>query len=238
MAHLKLSNLRSWKMINSDLREIIQKSELPKEIIKDPSRVLAILLSIDDLKILIFELIAKEVKIQHLTISECLNLMKGLSMNKEIDYELIKKMAQQARTLEDLLMLFTAAFHYRKNDSYIGMVIKELSVQEIRYEVWLEVLNYKDPWYFRISTSLERLTLLRIFESTVDTEIINNISRNYFKKSTFSTSIMLSSLSNANLSVRKWEEIKNLSLRKEIQKIAEEKIAQQRKMENHQICQT
>jgi hypothetical protein len=226
-------------MINEDLKGIARENALPKEILKEPARIISLLFSIDVLKNLVIELLAKEIKDSQLTIQECFNLMKGLFMSKEIDYELIKKMAQQAKTFDDLILLFTAAFHYRKDDSYIGIVVKELSQQEISYKVWLEVLNYKDPWYFRISTSLERLTLLRIFESEVDTETIVSISYNYFKKSTFSTNLMLSALSSAKISADKWKDIKNLSLRKEIKELAEKKIDQLRKVENHQlICQT
>ncbi|MFA5432015.1 MAG: hypothetical protein WC319_03975 [Candidatus Paceibacterota bacterium] len=164
--------------------------------------------------------------------------MKILFISKEADYELIKKMAQQVKSSEDFILLLTAAFHYRKDDSCVAIVVKELSNQEISYKIWLEVLNYKDPWYFRISSSLERLTLSRIFESEVDPEIIVSISYDYFKKSTYSTSIMLSALSNAKISPNKWQEIRDLSTRKEIKTIAQEKISQLRRAENQQICQT
>jgi len=79
--------------------------------------------------------------------------MKILFISKETDHELIRKMVQQVKSSEDFLLLLTAAFHYRKIDSCVAVTIKELSNMEISYNTWLELLNHKDPWYFRISNA-------------------------------------------------------------------------------------
>ncbi len=221
-------------MINDDLRETVISERLPEEIIKNHNRVLQLYLSLGETKSLVTQLITNQTRDCDMTIKECSDLMKAVFISKEIDHELMKKMARQAKTFKELEQLFTAGFHYRKDSSYSGFITKELSMQEINCNVWLEVLNYKDPWYFRISTSLERLTLLKIFNACNSEKIIE-ISEKYFKKSNFSTNTMLSSLSDAQISIDTCKEIKDISKRKEIKKIVEEKINHFRIVKNHKI---
>lgn len=221
-------------MINEDLRETVISERLPEEIIKNHDRVLRLYLSLDETKSLVTQLITNQVRDCDMTIKECSELMKAVFISKEIDHELMKKMARQAKTFKELEQLFTAGFHYRKDSSYSGFIAKELSTQEINCDVWFEVLNYKDPWYFRISTSLERLTLLKIFNACNSEKIIE-ISEKYFKKFNFSTNAMLSCLSDAQISIDTYKEIRDLSKRKEIRKIAEKKINNFRIVKNHKI---
>lgn len=221
-------------MVNDDLRETIISDRLPEEIIKDSKRVLSLYCSLDEIKNLVKQLLTEQVHDCDMSIKECSELMKVITISKEIDEELLRKMARQAKTFADIERILTAGLHYRADSSYSGFISKELSAQEINSKVWVEVLNYNDPWYFRMSTSLERLTLLRVFNAS-DSKTIVDISERYFKKSSCYTNMMLFSLSDAQITIETWKEIRELSRRKEIKKIAEEKINHFRKVNNHQL---
>jgi hypothetical protein len=224
-------------MINEDLQEFVLTERLPEEIVKDSKGTLSLLDSINDLKNSINQSLTSQVEGCDMSIKECVQLMKDVRISKEVDFELIKKISKQAKTFEDLVRLFTAVFHYRQDKDYSGIVVKELSGPEIKidHKIWVELITYKDPWYFRISSSLERLSLIRAFESAPDEKIIVEICKKYFKKSTFCLSTMISALSASQLSVNTWKEIKNLSEEKEVKKIADDKIYQTRVAENHKI---
>jgi hypothetical protein len=220
----------------NDLIAFLLEGRLPMDILKSPNRLIQISIFIDGLKNLLNQSLDKEVKNCKLNIDECYDLMKNFyNTSKYFDSEILKHMIELSKTFEDIIKVFTVGLHYRKNKDYGSIIADELFKKNMPHHVWLKLLTYKDQWYFRVSNSIEKVVLIKAFETAPEAEVIAIICNEYFKKSSFSTNTMILALSSTNIPIEEWKKVENLSARKEIKKIAEEKINQLRKMENHQL---
>jgi len=227
--------------INCDLKKFVLTDKLPEEVIKDYKRALSLYNSLDELKVSVKESLTEQIKNSNMTIEECAELMKVLHISREVDIELMGKIAQKIETSANILRLFTAGLHYRKEKDYGGLIAKELLnlKKKMPHKTWIEILRHKDPWYFRISFSIEKVVLVKTFETAPGDQTIVDICNEYYKKGHFSISTIESALSSSELSIETWKELREqLTKREEIKKIAKEKINQYRTTKNHRIHQT
>jgi hypothetical protein len=251
----------------SDLATMLTGKVLPKDFLKNPQRVLGLALFIEELKTAFFQFIEKcldeEIEKREMTITECSDLMEKFhNTSRDFDVKIIKYMIAISKTSFDIVRTMTVAFHYRNSKQHAVIIAEELKEKELPHHVWLEILNQKETWYFRISGQIERVVLVKTFETSPNSATIIGICNSYLQKNCSTTDMMLMSLSESNLRNGIWNELseyfsinsgndlpypfvvsqypveKLKDVRKrfsEIKRIADEKIARLRETENHQL---
>ena len=222
--------------MKKDVIYLLVKGLLPADILKNPNRLLRMSLFIDELKNILSQSLDEEVKNCDLNISQCADLMKTFyNTSKKFDLAIIKHAIEISETYEDIIKVFSIGLHYRKNRDYDTMIASELLEKNLPHHVWLKLLANNDPWYMRISSSIEKTILIKTFETSSEAKTIVDISNRYSKMTSFSFNTMLSALSKSKISIDFWKEIKEFSNRKEVKKTAEEQIDQLRTSSNHKL---
>lgn len=213
--------------ITEDLIYFLTKKLLPMDILKNPQRLLRMSLFINELRNLFNQSLDEAVKNCNLSISECSELMKTYHGTSEaFDLEIINHMIEISKTFEDMLRVFSVGLHYRQQKSYGKIIADNLSKKDLPHDVWQKLLTHKDPWYLRISDAIEKILLIKTFETAPNSEAIIFITNDYYKRSSFSLKTMLFALSDAKISIELWKEIEEISTKKEVKKMAGEKVKQ------------
>jgi len=222
-----------------DLMYFLMKKLLPMDILKNPQRLLRMSLFINELRSLFDQSLDEAVKNCNLSISECSELMKTYhGTSKDFDLEIINYMIEISETFENVLRVFSVGLHYRQQKNYGKIIADKLSEKDLPHDVWYRLLTHKDPWFLRISDAIERVLLIKTFETAPSSEVIIFVTNDYYKRSSFSIKTMLSALSDAKISIDFWREIEKISTKKEVKAIAKEKINQISVEGKNQICQT
>ncbi len=88
---------------------------------------------------------------------------KDISEND--DFLLMGKISQTIKEFADVLLLLTIAIHYRYEKKYTAKIVEILSDIKLEHEIWLQILKYKETWYFQFSESIEIITIKRCLET-------------------------------------------------------------------------
>ena len=229
LAHLKKST--GDYMDNDERLNLIRLADgsMSKDLAINIRQLNSLYCNIDNLKSSADKLVLERIKESDMTIEEYSAHARGRFICFDVDVELINIMARKSKTFEDVLETSRVFFHYRADDAYFKIFIKEYSKSENRvsWNEWFRYLTYKDSWYIRISKAIEQFVLSKIFETAPEEGIIDTINF-YQKKGSHSFETMAFVLSKSNLPDKTWEAIrKEASTREELKKIwqiADEKI--------------
>ena len=229
LAHLKKST--GDYMDNDERLNLIRLADgsMSKDLAINIRQLNSLYCNIDNLKSSADKLVLERIKESDMTIEECSAHARGRFICFDVDVELINIMARKSKTFEDVLETSKVFFHYRREDMYFRIFIKEYSKSEnkVNWKEWFRYLTYKDSWYIRISKAIEQFVLSKIFETAPEEGIIDTINF-YQKKGSHSFETMAFVLSKSNLPDKTWEAIrKEASTREELKKIwqiADEKI--------------
>jgi hypothetical protein len=199
-----------------------------ESLVKNSKRLNSLYSNIDYLKASADKLVLERIKESDMTIEECSAHARNRFISFDVDVELLSIMAKKSTTFKDVMEVSRVFFHYRKDDRYFKLFVKEYSKPEnkVNWREWFLYLTFNDSWYLRVSRSIEHFVLSKIFETAPEKTIIETIDF-CFKENYYRFKSISFVLSNANLPIETWEIIRNNTTRKEykeIWQIAEEKI--------------
>jgi len=212
----------------NDVIYLLQNGKLPENILKDHKRVVGMAFFIEKEMVTIFnDALNTAVEDCRLTIAESSDLTeKFKNTSTKFDVKLITSAIKDSKTFDDILESLTIGLHHRSCREYANIITDELAEKDLPNEVWLKLLNRQDSWYFRCSNQIEIIVLIKSFESAPNNEVIATTINDYSKRTSYSFNILLSALVRTTLPKETWEEIKNLSSRREVKKLCDEKINQ------------
>ena len=137
------------------------------------------------------------------------------------DFLLMKTISQNIKEFADILLLLTIAIHYRYDKEHIKKAVEILSIIKLEYEVWLEILKYKETWYFKVSKSIEIITIQRCLETAPNEKAAIAIYSYCLTTPTISEKILKIAVARANISEKRWTAILSNSSTGTVEEILE-----------------
>lgn len=209
---------------NEDLKKLIASEKL-HGLIKEPNRIITILQCINDLSRMVEKNVKNAIEADsELTVKDYFKFLSSITMSKNLEYSVLKKMPKKVKVFEELKMTFAVVVKLRKEPSYQELLVEEYRKSDviIPHKIWLKAMTSDDPWYIFQSYKIKILILEKCLETACSADEIINVCE--CKKSFYMNGDLFTLLKEMNLNKDWWREIKEKSTIKEIKEIASKKL--------------